>query len=165
MENGSENFDQLRKLLALKKHEQPPPGYFNRLPGEIISRIRAEQSANSPAGRDANAPWLLRMWRALESKPAFAGAFGLGVCALVVTGIFFAEKPDASTGLAGGPSISPQPVAPFATASTIGASAAPALPDAVLAGVTNPAGNTVAPNLFDLYQPGQAMPASASGLR
>jgi hypothetical protein len=33
------DFDELRKLMALKRYELPPPGYFNRLPGKIMDRI------------------------------------------------------------------------------------------------------------------------------
>ena len=96
MENENENFDQLKKLLALKKHELPPPGYFNKLPGEVVSRIRADRAGNNMDAMsklNAEAPWLMRFWQSLEGKPLFAGAFGAAICALALGAIFFAEKP------------------------------------------------------------------------
>jgi hypothetical protein len=39
MNPDSENFEPLCKLMALKRHEQPPPGYFSRLPDKIALRI------------------------------------------------------------------------------------------------------------------------------
>ena len=95
MDQSEQNFDQLRQLLKLKRHEVPPPGYFNRLPAEIISEIRAEQRA----GRDSvsrlatEAPWLMRLWGALEAKPLFGGAFGAAVCALILGALYLTEKP------------------------------------------------------------------------
>lgn len=102
MEN--ENFDQLKKLLELKRHEMPPPGYFNKLPGEVVSRIRAErasQSADAMTKLKAEAPWLVKLWQVLESKPIFAVSFGTAICALMLAGIFFAEKPPTQSPLAG----------------------------------------------------------------
>ncbi|HAM71498.1 MAG TPA: hypothetical protein DCM86_07640 [Verrucomicrobiales bacterium] len=37
-------FAALRRLLALKQHEVPPPRFFDELPGRIMSRIEAERS-------------------------------------------------------------------------------------------------------------------------
>ena len=95
MENENQDFSQLKKLLALKRHEEPPPGYFNKFSSNVISRIRAERSAEQDPMRklESEAPWLMRFWRALEGKPMFGAAFGAAVCGLVLAGILMAEKP------------------------------------------------------------------------
>lgn len=112
--NTEEQFEQLRKLLALKRYEQPPPGYFDRLPRQIISAIEAEQTRPQP--------WVLRFWSTLQRKPAFAGAFGVAVCALVVGGIFFATETSQTAG--------PKIVAVPNAGANITASPKPALPAA-----------------------------------
>jgi len=38
------------------------------------------------------APWLQRLWGAFESKPILAGALGMAVCGLLVSGIALSEK-------------------------------------------------------------------------
>ena len=162
MENENENFDELQQLLALKKHEQPPPGYFNKLPGEVISRLRAERRSHADAlGKlSAEAPWLVRLWQKLEAQPVFAGAFGAGVCALLLAGIYFAEKPDSPPDFAGAANL--QPNTPLVAATAAQAEGKHGLYEPLLVAATN---TTEAPvqSLFDLYKPGQAMPASARG--
>ena len=85
MNSDPENFDSLRRLLALKRHEQPPPGYFNDFSRRVIARIEASES-DAPAGR-----WWSRFWSALETKPIVAGGFGAAVCAAVIMGILNSE--------------------------------------------------------------------------
>ena len=157
MEDQGENFDQLRQLLTLKKHEVPPPGYFNKLPGEVISRIRVEQNVSncSTYSRfDAEAPWLTRFWQALAARPVFAGGFGAAVCSLLLAGIFLAEKP------------APRPhqaaetieANPFIAAS--GLDVAPVTlekPSIVAASNLN---NSTPQNLFELVQPFQTAPVA-----
>ena len=92
--NENENkFESLRRLLALKRHETPPPGYFNHFSGEVMARIRAGE-----AGRSANVSdqlsWVFQLLSAFEAKPAFAGAFAFSLCLLLVFGIVYAERPD-----------------------------------------------------------------------
>jgi len=86
--NDSEDFEQLRRLLALKRYEQPPPGYFNRLSREVIARIKAGEQEEGTGVMS----WLSRFWAAFETKPLLAGAFGTAVCALLVSGISYSEK-------------------------------------------------------------------------
>src|SRR5215813_2226334 len=89
MNSDSENFDSLQRLLALKRHEQPPPGYFNRFPREVMARIKAGENGGE-IGYDAS--WLQRLLGMFELKPVFAGAFGAGVCAMVISGVVASEQ-------------------------------------------------------------------------
>ena len=94
MNPETENFEQLRRLLALKRHEQPPPGYFNNFSGQVIARIKAgergEDSFN--LGRWVwEGAWLQRLWSAIETKPALTGAFGVLVCGLLISGIIYSD--------------------------------------------------------------------------
>ena len=75
MNPDPENFENLRKLLALKRHEQPPPGYFNRLPDTILSRIKA--------GDQPSESFWERLLPRVILRPAFAYGFGLAACAML----------------------------------------------------------------------------------
>src|SRR5262245_49148622 len=86
MNSDPENFEPLRRLLALKRHEQPPPGYFRDLSGRVLARIEAGDSGQSEGS------WLQRFWAALEGKPIVAGAFGVAICAMLITGIMNSDQ-------------------------------------------------------------------------
>jgi hypothetical protein len=97
MNQDTENFEQLRRLLKLKRYEQPPPGYFDGFSREIIARIKLGERGEDSAviGRLLwEAPWLQRIWAAFEAKPVLAGAFGLAMCAFLISGVIYSENGD-----------------------------------------------------------------------
>lgn len=87
--NENDNFESLRQLLALKRHEVPPPGYFDRFSGQVISRIRAGERET-----ETGTPWYLRLMQMFEAKPAFASSFASALCLLLLFGIVYAEQSD-----------------------------------------------------------------------
>src|SRR5689334_7299582 len=93
----SENFEQLRRLLALKRHEQPPPGYFSNFSSQVCARIKAGERASDPGffGLFSNSYWLQRIWASLERQPVMAGALGMAACVFLLAGILYTtEKSD-----------------------------------------------------------------------
>jgi hypothetical protein len=84
MNSEQNDFEALRKLMALKRHEQPPPEYLNGLSGRIITRIEHGE------GR-------LTLWERLSAnvavRPTMAYAFGLTVCgALGLTAVYMVRQ-------------------------------------------------------------------------
>ncbi len=80
-ENSSEEFLELRRLLSLKRHEVPPPRFFDELPGRIMSRIEADQQSESQSRWEA---WLDRLFATRWFQPLAAGSM-----ALLAGGLFF----------------------------------------------------------------------------
>lgn len=80
-------FVALRRLLALKRHEQPAPGYFDRLANSIRSQLAAEQ---------VREPWWSRWFAFGDIRPAWAGAFAVAVVGLYVLGTSFSGGPDSA---------------------------------------------------------------------
>ncbi len=96
MNENENNFESLRRLLALKRHETPPPGYFANFSAAVTARIRAgdaRRTASVPDRLADELPWLFRLMSAFEAKPAFAGAFASALCLLLLIGIVYAERP------------------------------------------------------------------------
>jgi hypothetical protein len=77
-------FAALRKLLAWKRHELPPPGYFQRLPDRVIDRIEAE-------GIQPRSAWWERLLHEVRVEPVVAGAYGLLVGGLLILGLSLSE--------------------------------------------------------------------------
>jgi hypothetical protein len=99
MNENENNFESLRHLLALKRHEIPPPGYFENFSTEVAARIRVGEARRQGSVAERlpeELPWLFRFLSVFEAKPAFAGVFAFSLCLLLVGGIVYAERPDAA---------------------------------------------------------------------
>jgi hypothetical protein len=95
MSPEQENFDSLRKLLALKRHEQPPPGYFNGFSNRVIARIQAGEKGDNALERLSwDGSWFRRLWGLLDARPILAGAVGAGACGLLIAAVMYSERPD-----------------------------------------------------------------------
>ena len=92
MDSSHKQTVRVERIIALKRFEQPPPGYFHLLPDRIISRIEKGE------GRSG-------FWETLGAafgiRPALAYAFGLTVCGAVTVGIFYSPKSEAMAGITG----------------------------------------------------------------
>ncbi len=93
MNETENNFESLRRLLALKRHETPPPGYFNDFSSQVLQRIRVDhtdQSTNLEEELYSHAPWLAKLLHVFDAKPVFAGGFAGALCLLLLVGIVYA---------------------------------------------------------------------------
>ena len=94
MNENQPNFESLRRLLELKRHETPPPGYFNNFSRQVVARIRTGEAEARADSSFANMPWLLRLLRSFETKPVFAGGFATALCGLLLFGAVMAQRPE-----------------------------------------------------------------------
>lgn len=104
-ENQNQDFEKLQRLLKLKQYESPPPRFFNDFSGKVTARIRAGDVGRFDSFEDvvAQTPWLQRIWRAIEGRPAISGLFAAGVSGLLLAGMFLTEnRPGTSPILTGG---------------------------------------------------------------
>ena len=99
MNESNENFDELKTLLKLKRHEIPPPGYFNHFSGDVVSRIRAGEAGGAQSffeRLNEQVPWLVDLLRIFETKPGAIGGFAVSLCLLLLVGVVLADRPDAT---------------------------------------------------------------------
>ena len=110
----SENFEQLRRLIALKKYEQPPPGYFHHFSREVIVRIKAgdKGEAEVVSWWSWEGSWMQRAWAAIETRPVLAGAFGVAMCGFFATGALLSTNADSNVGIIEGYNIAQNPSRP-----------------------------------------------------
>lgn len=86
------NFQDLKRLLKLKQHEVPPPGYFNHFSSDVIARIREGET-----GGTEGVSWLRNLLHIFEARPGVIGGFATSLCALLLFGVVLADRSDAPT--------------------------------------------------------------------
>jgi hypothetical protein len=97
MNEELQNFDDLKRLLKLKRHETPPPGYFNNFSDSVVARLRDGEGQRKMTfldRMDSEASWLASLLRAFETKPGAIGVAAAGLCTLLVVGVIFADYSD-----------------------------------------------------------------------
>jgi hypothetical protein len=97
MNENEPDFESLRRRLALKRHETPPPGYFNNFSRQVIARLRAGEAEVRTGQADpvfGGVPWLLRLIQSLETKPIFAGSFATALCGLLLFAAVMGQQPE-----------------------------------------------------------------------
>ena len=124
MNPSPEESDQLRELLALKRYEQPPPGFFNHFSDKVIARIEAE-------GLVRRISWWERLFPELDAKPVLACAYGLVISGLLVVALGISESLDPEE------STTPPPGSPWFAQTPAPAAALPA-DTAVVRPLTHP---------------------------
>jgi len=72
----------VRRLLALKRHECPPQGYFGKLSDEIMARLKSP----SPAQPARYSNWR-QWWFDFGCRPILLGAYSVSVCGVLLLGI------------------------------------------------------------------------------
>jgi hypothetical protein len=100
MSENQPNFEPLRRLLALKRHEMPSPEYFDAFSKQVIARIHAGEaqiSASLSERLSDQVPWLLKFLQAFEAKPVFAGAYASALCLLLISGVILVERSESTS--------------------------------------------------------------------
>lgn len=83
MNSSPDDFKNLRRLLALKRHEEPPPGYFYYLPEKVMVRIEQDQEAQSLAEHSTWWEWLVARF---DARPWLATAYACAISSLLLMG-------------------------------------------------------------------------------
>ena len=92
MNNGDQDFDDLRKLLKLKRYEQPPPGYFDHLSSRVMTRLERHEAAGRVGFLD-RLPWLVQLRRVLGENPISSGIFAVcGVLMVTLANTEYLDK-------------------------------------------------------------------------
>jgi hypothetical protein len=88
MSYSPNNLDDLQKLLACKRYEQPPPGYFISFSDKVIAQIEAAESCEPGS-------WWAQFLSGFDAKPVLVCAYGLAVSSLLFMGFRLSQAFDA----------------------------------------------------------------------
>jgi len=84
----------LKKILSLKRREQPPPKFFQGLSHKIIHRLHTPEPPRQPT-------WWQRMGLDFDAKPVLVCAAGVAVCVLLAGGLISSRHVDPPAALPG----------------------------------------------------------------
>ena len=112
---GTGNFDELQRLLALKRREQPPRRYFNEFSEQVLGNLDAPE-------RPETLSWLERLGVHCDLSPGVLGALGILVVGLLGAGIAASNRTRPASF---GPPLAPPSGAPVPLAQTVDLSSAP----------------------------------------
>lgn len=93
------NDDKLLKLLALKRYETPPPGFFDELHSEIMHQV-AQMRSELENLEDLK--WGQRLMELLELRPILVGLAGAGICLLCILAVLYSQRINVSPGISRG---------------------------------------------------------------
>ncbi|MBM3839981.1 MAG: hypothetical protein FJ398_18830 [Verrucomicrobia bacterium] len=79
MSSPNQEFTKLEKLLACKRYEQPPPGYFDNLRDKVMSRLEAEDMVEYSSWWH----WLIEKF---DARPVLVCAYGVAISGLLLGG-------------------------------------------------------------------------------
>src|SRR5688572_28729485 len=82
MDPDRDDSESLRQLLAWKRREQPPPGYFNDVSTRVIVRLETLEWQRSPS-------WWERFLANFDARPVLVSAYSLLVCGALLFGLSF----------------------------------------------------------------------------
>lgn len=77
---GAESQQNLLRILALKRHEGPPRGFFDRLPNRVLVNIRAGSEVQ-------DTPWWSRLWESVLGEPMVVTSYAAFVMGAVLFGV------------------------------------------------------------------------------
>jgi hypothetical protein len=99
MQDQFQEFEKLRQLLALKRHENPPPGYFREFSSRVLNQIERENVQTSQS-------WFQRLTALFQTRPAISWSFCMATgLVLVAATTLFEGNPGGQTD--GFPSVEP----------------------------------------------------------
>ena len=100
MSNANNNFQDLKKLLKLKRHEIPPPGYFNGFSDNVVSRIRGGEAGGYGSFFERlqdDSPLLANFLAVFHAKPGIVGALATCACLMVLFTVAITDRSESAS--------------------------------------------------------------------
>ena len=97
---------ELQKMLALKRHEQPPTQFFRSLSGSVIERLQTAEPPPEPT-------WRQKAGLDFDAKPVLVCATGVGVCGLLLLGLISSQHVELPAGATTPPDGAPMSLVPL----------------------------------------------------